>query len=218
MAVVVELSIPVAAFDLGRVTRGAADVHLELERVVPTGESVMPFFWARGGDDALAELERVVGDASIVERVTAIARVDDRALYHVTWSGRVSSLTEVFVNEEATILEAHGDDPWQFRLRFPDHEHLSAFHDDCRAAGIEFHVDRVYDPSTRSEAGAAFGLTEPQEAALVAAVDGGSFEVPRRVTLGEIAAELDISQQAASERVRRGANAVLRGALAREGV
>jgi len=45
------------------------------------------------------------------------------------------------------------------------------------------------------------------------AVEKGYFSVPRETKLGEIADVVGITQQAASERVRRGAETVLRKSL-----
>jgi predicted DNA binding protein len=211
MAVVVELLVPAETFDLGRVTKVASDVHIELERVVPTSEDVMPFFWASGGD--FASFERAVRSEELVDELVAVARVKDKVLYHVTWGDTASSLTEILADSEATILEAHGNDPWSFRIRFHDHRGLRDFHNLCREATIEFRVERIYTLEEELDSKYTFDITAEQQEALVSAVEGGYFEVPRGVTLGDIAADLDISQQAASERVRRGANTVLRSVL-----
>jgi predicted DNA binding protein len=211
MAVVVELLIAADAFDLGRVTKVAADVHLELERVVPTGEDIMPFFWATGED--FEAFERAVRAEALVEGLVAVARVGERVLYHVTWGDTVSNLTSILASSDATILEAHGNDPWSFRVRFPDHRGLRDFHNLCREEGIDFRVERIYTLEEEMDSKYTFDVTPEQREALVSAVERGYFEVPRGVTLGDIADDLGISQQAASERVRRGTNTVLRTVL-----
>ncbi|WP_394349503.1 helix-turn-helix domain-containing protein [Natronococcus pandeyae] len=47
------------------------------------------------------------------------------------------------------------------------------------------------------------GLTTPQREALACAVRHGYFEIPRRISLEELAAELGVTHQALSERLRR---------------
>jgi predicted DNA binding protein len=211
MSVIAELTIPAGGFDLGRITQAAESVHIELERVVPVGGEAMPFFWASGTD--FETFERNIRAEEIVESLTAIARTGDRVLYHVEWGDTVHSLTSILQDSNATILEAHGNDPWLFRLRFPDHRGLRDFHNRCMDDGIEFHVDRIYTLEEDQDATWSFDLTPEQQTALVSAVERGYFEVPRGVTLTEVAEELGISQQATSERVRRGANTVLRKVL-----
>jgi predicted ester cyclase len=45
MVVYAEFEIPADGFRIGRAFRQLPDVEVELERVVPTGDSVIPFIW-----------------------------------------------------------------------------------------------------------------------------------------------------------------------------
>lgn len=58
-----------------------------------------------------------------------------------------------------------------------------------------------------------FGLTPSQQEALAVALEQGYFDVPRTTTLVEIAERLGVSDQAVSERLRRGEKHLLRRAL-----
>ncbi|ELZ79240.1 DNA binding domain-containing protein [Haloferax gibbonsii ATCC 33959] len=189
----------------------SSGVHIELERVVPTGGEVMPFFWAQGTD--FEAFEHAVRHDRLVDDLTAVARVADRVLYKVNWGETTSSLTRILTDSEATILEAHGNDPWMFRLRFNDHAALTDFHNLCQEEDIEFHVERIYTLAEGEPGVYNFDITDGQQEALVTAVSEGYFEVPRQTTLNEVADQLGISPQAASERVRRGADTVLRKVL-----
>ena len=211
MAVIIEITIEAEKFSLGKVTQLTPGVHVELERLVPTGNEVMPFFWAEG--ENLETFERRIRNENIVEELSAVTRVGDQVLYHVVWSGAATALTDILASVGATILEAKGNSPWTFKLRFQDHRGVRDFHNECQAAGIDFHVQRLYTLDEQQDARYSFGLTAEQQAALVTALERGYFHVPRDTTLEEIAAELDITPQAASERVRRGANTVLRSVL-----
>lgn len=212
MAILVELEIPADTFDLGRVTSVGGPVHLELERVVPAGGEVMPFFWASDCPD-FARFERRVREEELVEELTAVVQFDEQVLYHVVWGETTASLTRALAESEATILEARGNDPWQFQLRFSGRDGLRTFVDHCREVGIEVELQRVIQLADTDPANPSDGLTDDQRAALVAAVERGYFRVPRGTTLGGVAETLGISQQATSERVRRGADRVLRQAL-----
>ncbi|MDS0294232.1 helix-turn-helix domain-containing protein [Halogeometricum luteum] len=211
MVVIVHFLVDADDFALGRATQGGAETHVELERVVPTAGCAMPFFWAFGTE--FEAFERSVRESDAVEELRLLARVDGRALYRVRWTETAPSLTAAIAAHDATVLEASGGRTWSFRVRFPDHRDLTAFHEDCRERGVDLHVERIttLDAEHASEYG--FDLTSKQSEALRLAVEAGYFEVPRRVTLSEVAEELEISQQAASERVRRGADAVLRRTL-----
>jgi predicted DNA binding protein len=205
MSVTADLSISDDEFVLGTALRTDADVHVELERVVPSSQQVLPFFWAIGSDFETFESD-VRGNPN-VQNLVALDRVTGRVLYRVEWSEEVESFIHGIAAVGATILEATGDQLWRFRLRFPDHGALSEFHDYCVAHDIRYTLDRVAtDIGVKRE---EFGLTPEQRETLVLALDRGYFEVPRGVTLTELADEIGITQQSVSERVRRGTGSVL---------
>ncbi len=57
--------------------------------------------------------------------------------------------------------------------------------------------------TTRPDSGPDFGLTPVQRETLLLAVDRGYYAIPRECTTLELAEELDISDQAVTERLRR---------------
>ncbi|MFP4695916.1 helix-turn-helix domain-containing protein [Thiohalospira sp.] len=61
--------------------------------------------------------------------------------------------------------------------------------------------------------GHRFGLSQEQREALLLGLRRGYFDTPSDATLAEIADELGISQQATSDRIRRGTKRVLAEAL-----
>jgi len=68
-----------------------------------------------------------------------------------------------------------------------------------RNGGFRLHrLTRAGDPKPAGD-----GLTDRQREALRIAYERGYFEIPRRTSLDDIAAELDISASSASERLRR---------------
>jgi hypothetical protein len=206
MSVIAEFRIDASQFALGDVLQGGGNVEVEVERVVPATDGIMPYVWVIGTDTEA--FERAVRQNPEIESLTRLDRVNERVLYRVVWHESVQSLVAGMVQTEATILEARGGREWQFRIRFADHEHLSTFSDYCVEHDIALELDRVYALEDL-ETGNHYGLTDEQREALLAAVLGGYFGVPRGTTLGDVAAELGISRQAASERIRRGAHVVL---------
>ncbi|WP_227374214.1 helix-turn-helix domain-containing protein [Haladaptatus halobius] len=209
MSVTADLTISGEQFLLGRALFTDTDVHVKLERVVPASPQVLPFFWAVGTE--FETFEDVVRSNSYVDNLVALDRVDGRVLYRVKWSEEVESFVYGIAAVGATILEASGNGEWRFRLRFDDHNELSEFHDYCAEHEIEYRLDRVMTETNVEQR--EFGLTAEQREALVLAVERGYFDVPRDVTLGDLAEEIGISQQALSERVRRAAGNVLQVAL-----
>jgi len=210
MSVIAEFTIEAEEFLLGQLVAAHPTLTVELERVVPAAKRVMPYVWGHGED--LAAFEANLSSAASVQTFEVLDRLDGSALYKIAWEEPAEELVTGIAETDATILEAHGTDRWFFRIRFESHEGLSEFHEFCHEHGIQYHLTRVYalpDPAVDHP----YGLTDAQYETLSRAVERGYFEVPRGVTFAELAAELGISEQAVSERVRRGANVVLTNVL-----
>lgn len=212
MSVIVEFTLSTDEFVFGSALATAEDMTIELEAIVPTGNRVVPYFWATGAD--FGGFERHVLTDPRIGSITQLDRIEDTALYRTEWTRDVDGIIDGLAETEAVVLEAVTmQDGWHFRARFPDHDLLGRFYNFCTERDIAIHVERVYTLAEASRAGRAFELTPEQREAIVLAVKLGYFGVPRETDLSAVADELGISQQAASKRVRRGANKVLRGAL-----
>ncbi|WP_255198326.1 helix-turn-helix domain-containing protein [Halorarius litoreus] len=211
MTVIAELTLEPGDFPLGRLSVQDPQMRIELERLVPANSELFPFFWAHGGD--FERFEQRVRALDIVTELVALDRVEDTVLYRIQWGPEVENFVGAIAETGAVILEAHGNDRWQFRLRYPDHRGLTAFHNYCQEHDVPFHLERVYTLAEDQQATYNFGLTNEQRAALLIAVEDGYFRIPRETTMAEIAAELDISEQSASERIRRGIDTLARKIL-----
>jgi predicted DNA binding protein len=212
MSVIVEFTLSTDEFVFGSALATVEDMTIELEAIVPTGSKVMPYFWATGED--FESFERHVLSDPDIEAITQLDRIDDTALYRAEWSHDQNTLLGKLAEIEAVVLEAMTmKEGGHFRVRFPTHDLLGKFYNFCTEQDISIEIRRVYTLTEISRAGRIFDLTPEQREAIVLAVQRGYFKVPRETTLSAIADELDISQQAASERVRRGADKVLRGSL-----
>lgn len=211
MSVLLEFSIPGKEFQLGRVLSGPPEMHLELERIVPTGAMMMPFVWATGDDhDAF---ERKVRAHSTVADLLVLDVLGDSGLYRIEWADEPTDLIEGIARADAVVLEARGNGDWTFRLRFPDHDKLSQFHNYVIDRDIPIHIERTYTLTERTQRGHRFDLTAEQREALVLALQRGYFETPSAVSLDDLAEELDITRQAVSARIRRGNEKILHEVL-----
>jgi predicted DNA binding protein len=109
---------------------------------------------------------------------------------------------------EGVVLDAVGEDGrWLLTVRFETRDDLGAFYRACDDHGIPVELRSVGDPEPPD--GAPACLTDAQHHALSTAFAMGYFEVPRRATLDDIAAELGVSDSAVSQRLRRGVSALL---------
>lgn len=81
MSVILELSIPATGFQLGEVLSGPSDMQLELERIAPTGEMIIPFLWATGKSHE--EFAEMVRSHSIVKEFLELDSPGESRLYRM---------------------------------------------------------------------------------------------------------------------------------------
>ncbi|WP_276300957.1 helix-turn-helix domain-containing protein [Halorussus lipolyticus] len=204
MSVLAELTVPASEFVLSETLQSVPEMRIEIKRVVADTEHVTPYFWASG--DHLNRFEDALRDDDTVQDILTLEEQDgDERFYRVTWQADVETLMAAISDAKATILEAVSDDGkfWDLKVLFPGRDDLSGFHDYCVERDFSFQLERVYQPENPQEVG-EYDVTDDQREALLAAYDAGYFDVPRDVSLTELADELGISRNALSARLRRG--------------
>lgn len=208
---IAEVTVPSEAFELGRILRVEGQTQITLETMVPLGGGSTLFVRIR--NDARESFRRSVRDHSAVERIQAVNSHENETLYALEWKLSEGSLLETIIELEAVLLNATGTaDAWKFELRFPAHEALSEFQAYSVEEGLPLRIERIYSP-TSPEAGPWYGLTGPQNETLTSAVENGYYSLPREISTQELAETFDISDQAVTERLRRGLSTLVENTL-----
>ena len=213
MNTIAEFRVPTANFALAT-TLAEVDMSFEAERVTAYDtDRVMPLLWATGRPEDLTALnDRLDADPS-VENVEPVTALDDERLYRMEWVKDVRFVVHMLVGEDAAILGASGSrEFWRFRAFFPDRETVSATHDFCERWGLGIALESIHDMST--ERHGRYGLTAEQSESLVMALARGYFDILRGIDMDGLAAELGVSRQAVSERLRRAHKHLIRGTMA----
>ncbi len=200
MSVIIELSLPAAEFQLGRILSTEGDTRLFLETMVPLGNRSVPFF--RVDTSAGDGFEEQVREHAAVSDVHPVNTHDGETLYALDIE-RDDDFLEGVAELDGYVLEGTGDqEAWAFQLRFPSHSALSTFQQHCYDSDIPLDVRRIYNP-TKPDAGPWYGLTDEQRETLSYAVESGYYSLPRRCSTQDLADEFGISDQAVTERLRR---------------
>lgn len=192
----------------------APSVRLEVERSVTEGEGLVFFVWAVGGTAAGYDaMEAELGDDETVADWLVVDDLGDQRLYQFEIDEReVVGLHRFDREVGASRLAMTGHvDGVDVRMRFPDREAMATYFDLIREAGQSVSLNGLYrgeDVPTDP-----VNVSAKQHEAMVTALRRGYFEIPRAASLDEVADELDVSRQAASERLRRGTAALIRDAL-----
>ena len=211
MSVIVELTVPSEAFELGQILRVEPPAQIALETMVPLGGQPTPFIRSR--NDVRETFETSVRGHSSVEDITEVNSHNGETLYALRWNPPPDSFLRTIMEMGAVVLNASGDDTqWGLEVRFPDHETLSSFQEYYVDREIAVTIERIYNP-TKPDAGPWYGLTQPQRVALTAAVENGYYALPREISTKELADGFDISDQAMTERLRCGIMALVSNTL-----
>lgn len=211
MSIIAEFGVPSDEFALYETLVAVPEMIVEIERVVAhESDRIMPLFWTRG--DSHADFEDAAADDPSVEDITKLDEADDAVLYRAEWVENVETVAYAYTETGATITEATGrNDRWNLQMRFDDEASLSTFREYLDENGYQFDLNTLYrehQPMTESQE-----VTAPQRDALLCALDAGFYNVPRDTTMDDVAADLGISQQALSKRLRRGYRNLIESSL-----
>lgn len=103
MSVLLEFTLPSDEFVLGQVLTRGPDVRVSLERIVPTGNQVFPFFWAQIDGDFESFEERVRTHPRVKE-LHVLDRLDGMNLYRAVWETEPESLIAGIEEADGTVL------------------------------------------------------------------------------------------------------------------
>ena len=154
--------------------------------------------------------DHTVGD---FERI--IDTEDGKAIYSFEYTDEAKVFSPVISTANGVVLDMENDgNAWIFTVWMPERANLSDLWNSAQRHDIDIKLLRVNEYASLSTTDA--GLTDSQREALLAALKAGYFEEPRNATLGEVAAQLDISQPAAGGLLRRGVKRLIISSLTEE--
>lgn len=206
MSLLAEFEVASPDFVLGPTLEAvpALDIELERQYALDPDQPIL-FCWIRSPSET--NVDRILERDRTVSRFDLLERSAGRDLYRLERSGR--NRTEVvgsyrrWVSLGGELLTGRAvDGRWAFEMRFPDRDSFTEYHGFLEDHGVEFDLQRISDGEEAGETKTV--LTQSQREALTLANEYGFFSVPREATLSDIAGALDISDQAVSERIRRG--------------
>jgi len=216
MSILVDFGITTDHFKLGSFVAAQKDLDGELERIVPTEDQVIPYVWVSGPREALNELTESL-EAS--EKTTSVTVLDElpvdnsdrfQYLYRIEWILEDLDIIKGIIVAGGSILEGKSTNyHWELKFRFQDHHDVAEFYQylaDNNITDFTIHTIQELDGRMGEESSP---LTSSQREALFLAAKRGYFDIPREYTLKDVGEELGITQQAASERIRRGVRNVI---------
>ncbi len=207
MATEATFTIPSDRFPLGTVFEQLPGVTVELERMIPAQDVVIPYFWVRGTQ--VDDIESAFLDHPGVENIQLVDSIEDQYLLRVEWTLGYEGILDALLETKVPLVRAVGtNEQWTFEVRGDDRQDIASFRRRCREQEIPITLTRLH-ALTPLESETEAALTDPQQEALVLAYERGYFNTPRDVTMEDLGDELGISQQAVASRLRRGIERIL---------
>jgi len=203
MSVIADVTVAAADFPFWQALQVDPNLQIRLERVIPLGQSMIPYLWV--SDDSIDRIRAGIEADPNVDAFDIVDEIDSEALVRVEWHTPADGVLRHLAATDGVILDGVGEGhSWEFQLRFPAHEDLSAFFRRCTDEDISMTIQRVHNPGVPREPGMDVSLTDAQRETLLTALDAGYFDVPRTINLIELGEQMGISDTAASQRLRRG--------------
>ena len=211
MATEATFTVPSDQFPLGTVFAQLPNVTVELERLIPSQDVVIPYFWVRGTE--VDNIESAFTEHPGITDIRLVDSVGDEYLLRVEWALDYDDVLTVLAETAVPLISATGTNQhWTFEIRGDDRSDIAAFQRRCQELDITITLRKLY-ALTPVETATEAALTDTQQEALVLAYERGYFESPRESTLEALGEELDISQQAVGSRLRGGIGHVLGSTL-----
>ncbi|OVE84191.1 helix-turn-helix domain-containing protein [Natronolimnobius baerhuensis] len=218
MTTVVELEIPAERLGLARTFDRVPTFECEVGGLI--GDTA-PLVHVSGPDRHT--VERALEDDPSVSVVACLSGETQstgasatRWLFRLEFGSEIKLFQEIVSSNNGAMLSARShDNTWSLRLLYHDRKSVSASHALFEQYDYHVNVTRITETDSadldldRLET----PLTETQYETITMAHELGYFDVPRQVTLEELASELDISHQALSERLRRSHDALISSEL-----
>ena len=202
MAIEASFTVDQPEFPLNVLFEELPDANIELDRVVPTNDAVIPYFWVHSKN--IGELTADSSDDEAVDEFRVIDELEEQMFVRIEWNLNYESVLTAIVNTDVTLLSGLGDaENWTFEVRSSNQKKISEFQSYCRANEIPIELTQLHALSPL-KSDREFDLTEGQRATLVLAYSRGYFNSPRDATQDDLADELEITRQAVSSRLQRG--------------
>lgn len=189
---------------LGSALAGS-DLEVAFVPGVPVSGDPVPYFTVYGPE--IDAVDDVLESHTDVEQFELVASGDDERLYRCRWAIEEEGLISTVRRYDGIVRQMAGTcDGWLLSVFFPSNEHAARFHDACLDRRLDIDVRRVERSRLEDRRTPDYGLSEKQLDALELAFDRGYFETPKETSLTDVAAEIGISEQALSQRLRRALN------------
>lgn len=198
-------------FPLAAVFAEFPDAVIELDRVVPTDEFIVPYFWVRDAEFENISMENVTHSG--IHDIRVVDNVDGAAFIRIDWDLAYQSVLTAIIETNVHLISARGsENQWSFEFRAESQQALADFQSYCQDHDIPLELTKLHALSPL-ESGQEYDLTDTQREAMTVAYTLGYYESPREATRQDVANKLGVSPQAVGSRLQRGTRRLIASTL-----
>ncbi|QLG47830.1 helix-turn-helix domain-containing protein [Natrinema halophilum] len=204
MATIAEFTVGGDDFPLGSIFEELPTVTVELDRLVPTNKTILPYFWVWGRD--MERVADVIADQPEILSVTIVDELEGGGLFRAVWDEQKEGILTAIAESDVVLTRGEGTGErgkWVFEFRVESLDSLSEFQQYCREHDIDLTLNRLFTLA-EMQTGGKYNLTSEQHEALVLAFNEGYYNDPRETNLEELAEMLGITRPSVTSRLHRG--------------
>ena len=202
MAIEASFTTTEGEFPLAAVFMDLPGAQIELDRVVPTNDAIVPYFWVT--DAGVTEIDMSTVSHPGITDIRVIDTAEDNAFIRIDWDFGYESVLTAILETDAELISAIGkQEQWTFEIRGNDQQAVSDFRSYCHEHDIPIELTQLHALSPL-QSGHEYDLTDAQREALTLGYARGYYDSPRQVTQQVLADELEITRQAVASRLQRG--------------
>lgn len=135
MATEATITVPSETFPLGTIFETLPGVRVEIERIVPDVDVVIPYFWVRGV--ATDDIEAAFADHPGVKKIRLIDSVEDEYLLRVEWDHDHVGILTILAETGVVLISAVGtNEQWTFDIRGDTSDDMAEFLQRCRESDL----------------------------------------------------------------------------------
>ncbi|WP_293032798.1 helix-turn-helix domain-containing protein [Natronococcus sp.] len=211
MAIEASFTATEGEFPLAEVFSKFPGARIELDRVVPTNDVLIPYFWLQEGESSGIDLEGI--DHPGIDDLRVVDDVNGEVFVRIDWDFEYESVLTAILETDVALVSAVGKEgKWTFEVRGTEQRDVSEFQSYCKRHDIPVELTQLRALSPL-QSGQEYDLTDAQREALALAHARGFYDSPRKVTQAEVADELEITRQALASRLQRGTRRLIASTL-----
>ena len=202
MAIEASFTTTEGEFPLAAVFVDFPGAQIELDRVVPTNDAIVPYFWV--ADAGVTDIGMSTVSHPGINDIRVIDTAEDNAFIRIDWDFGYESVLTAILETDAELISAIGkQEQWTFDIRGDDQQAVADFRSYCHDHDIPLELTQLHALSPL-RSGREYDLTDAQREALTLAYARGYYDSPREVPQQALADALGITRQAVASRLQRG--------------